>query len=573
MDSEGDGYLEVFKSELKNDIYSRVNAVKRLTTIGLALGPQKVIDELIPFLTEVAEDESDEILCGIAEELAFFPQIINDPSLLPKLLPPLFTMTQADPQIVRDAAIRTLISIGEKLTTDDFRAHMAPHVAKLHASETFAHRISAAGLQPTVVAHADPADHPEIFEKIRALQDGELLVVKRAGAIAMGEVCGPLAPTCTPQLTEALKKLAVDEAELIRVEAVPACLAFARSGRAPTQAQALLETLAEDVAWRVRRAVIDCFVEWVGELGSVRSPATTLTLFFGLLDDPEPDVRLRAIAALPDVAAAVTEDLVVSKLTPRISALVSETNANVRLAAAPAAVRTARVVIRSAALFQPALTAVLRDSSPEVRLLGLTELVDVLSLPDAAPLAAKIKDDVCALAVDPSWRVRQLVVRLVPVLVARVGYPPFEQLISTLSLSWLTDGVAAIRLAAAAAVAALLPQVPSRWVTSKLVPRLNSMAASPRYLFRGALAATLLQLAPVADAALLSATLLPLALQLTDDPTANVRIAAATALGALNDDMATDDASKIAPALQKLAADPDIDVQRSAKRALGINAE
>lgn len=46
--------------ELKNeDVALRLNSVRRLSTIALALGEERTRKELIPFLTEANDDEDE----------------------------------------------------------------------------------------------------------------------------------------------------------------------------------------------------------------------------------------------------------------------------------------------------------------------------------------------------------------------------------------------------------------------------------------------------------------------------------------------------------------------------------
>jgi serine/threonine-protein phosphatase 2A regulatory subunit A len=55
--------------ELRSDeVQLRLNAIHRISTIALALGPDRAREELIPFLQESIDDE-DEVLLALAEEL------------------------------------------------------------------------------------------------------------------------------------------------------------------------------------------------------------------------------------------------------------------------------------------------------------------------------------------------------------------------------------------------------------------------------------------------------------------------------------------------------------------------
>lgn len=61
--------IAVLIDELKNeDVQLRLNSIKKLSTIALALGVERTRSELIPFLTETIYDE-DEVLLALAEQL------------------------------------------------------------------------------------------------------------------------------------------------------------------------------------------------------------------------------------------------------------------------------------------------------------------------------------------------------------------------------------------------------------------------------------------------------------------------------------------------------------------------
>src|SRR5260370_38269727 len=64
-----DDALSLLIGELKSeDVSLRLNAIRRLSTIALALGPQRSRDDLIPFLQHSLDDE-DEALLALADEL------------------------------------------------------------------------------------------------------------------------------------------------------------------------------------------------------------------------------------------------------------------------------------------------------------------------------------------------------------------------------------------------------------------------------------------------------------------------------------------------------------------------
>ena len=61
--------IAVLIDELRNeDVQLRLNSIKKLSTIALALGTERTRSELIPFLTDTIYDE-DEVLLALAEQL------------------------------------------------------------------------------------------------------------------------------------------------------------------------------------------------------------------------------------------------------------------------------------------------------------------------------------------------------------------------------------------------------------------------------------------------------------------------------------------------------------------------
>jgi serine/threonine-protein phosphatase 2A regulatory subunit A len=77
---------------IKHNCYSfqlRLNSIKKLSTIALALGVERTRSELIPFLTETIYDE-DEVLLALAEQLGTFTPLCGGPEYVHCLLVSIF---------------------------------------------------------------------------------------------------------------------------------------------------------------------------------------------------------------------------------------------------------------------------------------------------------------------------------------------------------------------------------------------------------------------------------------------------------------------------------------------------
>ena len=84
------------------DVQLRLNAIHRVYTIALALGPERTREELIPFLQESVDDE-DEVLLALGEELGkHFEEYVGGPKYAHVLLGPLEVLSAVEETLVRD---------------------------------------------------------------------------------------------------------------------------------------------------------------------------------------------------------------------------------------------------------------------------------------------------------------------------------------------------------------------------------------------------------------------------------------------------------------------------------------
>jgi hypothetical protein len=106
MDPQGQEELypiAILMDELKSeDVQLRLNAIHRISTIALALGPQRARDELLPFLLDSLDDE-DEVLVAIGEELGNgLEEYIGGREYAHLLLPILEKLATMEETLVRD---------------------------------------------------------------------------------------------------------------------------------------------------------------------------------------------------------------------------------------------------------------------------------------------------------------------------------------------------------------------------------------------------------------------------------------------------------------------------------------
>uniref|UniRef100_A0A9L0I6K3 Uncharacterized protein n=1 Tax=Equus asinus TaxID=9793 RepID=A0A9L0I6K3_EQUAS len=131
---DGDGSLypiAVLIDELRNeDVQPRLNSIKKLSTIALALGGERTRTELPPFLTDTIYDE-DEAPLAVAEQLGNFTGLLGGPDFAHCLLPPLESLATVEETVFRDKAVESPRQISQEHTPVALEARFAPLVKRL----------------------------------------------------------------------------------------------------------------------------------------------------------------------------------------------------------------------------------------------------------------------------------------------------------------------------------------------------------------------------------------------------------------------------------------------------------
>ena len=108
--------IAVLIDDLKNeDIKCRLNSVRRLSTIALALGEERTREELLSFLCENHDDE-DEVLLALAEEMGNFAPYVGGKDHAHVILKVLEPLCNVEETVIRDTAVESVSKIIALLT-------------------------------------------------------------------------------------------------------------------------------------------------------------------------------------------------------------------------------------------------------------------------------------------------------------------------------------------------------------------------------------------------------------------------------------------------------------------------
>ena len=407
----------------------RVRALGCLGSVAVALGPARVLGELLPFLTEAVDDESDDALCALADALARLLPHVGGAAHASALLPPLEALAGAEESSVRTRAVAALATVIAALPADAVTSAAWPMLYRFGRRDWFTSRAAAAALLPRVYVRL-PASGAGI----------------RAGAAsgAMeedGSGNGGSAPATQDSALALFLRLAGDDVPMVRRAA---SAAFAEMGSAVAGGELPLLPAIPPGADELPAALT----------AAVAAPVPTAVLTGAAAAEED------GAAVAADLLNVDTGDMAAAAVPPPVPKPVCVS------AASPAAGAAAATALL------PVLAAWSRDEQDSVRLLAVDACValarltngGMLSVTDGSPAGAaalaahseergRVLELACALAGDRAWRVRWSVCNRLGELGAACGVDAATRRLLPAYEIMLNDAEAEVRTAAAYRVA------------------------------------------------------------------------------------------------------------------------
>ncbi|SCU96514.1 LAMI_0F06810g1_1 [Lachancea mirantina] len=593
----GDLYpLALLMDELKHDdIANRVEAMKKLDTIALALGPQRTRDELVPFLTEVSQDDEDEVFAVLAEQLGKFVPFIGGSKFATLLLPALEILASTEETLVRDRAVESLNNIAQELSEEQLFHDFIPLIEHLATAEWFSSKVSSCGLFKSVLARAkDDKFRKELLALYLQLVQDDTPMVRRAAAKNLPTLIDLL--TQNPDLSTAedwdyisnmFQKIVADGQDSVKflaVEILISILKFFNKKKDTTHSRDLLHSsiqLISDEAWRVRYMAADRFDALAEEFSS--NPKFMEELvgpFLSLCEDNESDVRKAAAKQIPRFSELLGDSQVIVKsMLPTIQNLSMDESEAVRASLASEVTNLAPLLPKKEAVDSliPILLNMLKDEFPEVRLNIIAKLKVVNDVVGIDPLSESLLPAITELAKDVNWRVRMAIIDYIPLLAEQLGVEFFDKQLGDLCLSWLWDTVYSIRMAAVANLKKLTETFGSDWSRDEIIARLlkSDSQLLENFVYRITLLMALTDLVPVVSPKVVTEKILPFIDHLATDGVANIRFNVAKSYAVVVKSLSKDPTkfsdlinNSIIPNLKKLSQDSDVDVRYYAEQSI-----
>ncbi|OOQ83805.1 Serine/threonine-protein phosphatase 2A 65 kDa regulatory subunit A alpha isoform [Penicillium brasilianum] len=598
--------IAVLIDELKHDdVLLRLNAIRRLSTIALALGPERTRDELIPFLDDSVEDE-DEVLTALSEELGNFTEYVGGPEHAHVLLSPLENLAAIEEPLVREKAVESLNKVCDQLSEGQVEEHFVPLVLHLSKADWFTSKVSATGLYCSPYRKAAPALQQSLRQHFGALVHDETPMVRRQAANNLAKFVKEMqTDVIIDEMIPLFQYLASDDQDSVRLLTVDILIAIAEEipkEQQPSHGVLLtsLRNLFEDKSWRVRYMVADRYEKIAKAVHEEVVTRDMVPAFVKLLKDTEAEVRTAIAGQIPGFCSLIDRDTLLNEIMTSVEDLVSDQSQHVRAALGTQISGLAPILGKEETIAHllPMFLQMLKDDFPDVRLHIISKLEQVNKVIGIDLLSQSLLPAIVQLAEDKQWRVRLAIIEYIPLLASQLGVKFFDEQLSDLCMGWLGDTVFSIREAATQNLKKLTEVFGVEWSKESIIPKVMAMGQHPNYLYRMTTCFAVSTLAPVVTLDIIESALLPILDRLVADEIPNIRFNVAKSYAVLIDTLRRlpEDKTlvevekseetitpspkaqeliqqKVLPSLEKLQEDDDVDVRYFATTAGGNQEE
>ncbi|RJE19864.1 hypothetical protein PHISCL_07803 [Aspergillus sclerotialis] len=587
--------IAVLIDELKHDdVILRLNAIHRLSTIALALGPERTRDELIPFLDDSVEDE-DEVLTALSEELGNFTEYVGGPDFGHVLLSPLENLAAIEEPLVREKAVESLNKIGEQLSEKQIEEYFVPMVLRLSKADWFTSKVSATGLYSVPYKKSAPSLQQSLRQYFGGLVHDETPMVRRQAANNLASFVKTMSTSVViDEMIPLFQYLASDDQDSVRLLTVEILVSIAEEipkEQQPSHGVLLtsLRVLFDDKSWRIAKAVHDDVVT-----------RDMVPAFVKLLKDTEAEVRTAISGQIPGFCGLIDRDTLLNEIMTSVEDLVSDPSQHVRAALGTQISGLAPILGKDETIAHllPMFLQMLKDEFPDVRLHIISKLELVNKVIGIELLSQSLLPAIVQLAEDKQWRVRLAIIEYIPLLASQLGVKFFDEQLSDLCMGWLGDTVFSIREAATQNLRKLTEVFGVEWSKNSIIPKVVAMGQHPNYLYRMTTCFAISTLAPVVTLDIIENSILAILERLAADDIPNIRFNVAKSYAVLINTLRRLPAEgtlaelensgktgtpaprsqdiiqqRIMPSLEKLQEDEDVDVRYFATTASGSHEE
>ena len=534
--------------------------------------PDKIISEFIPYIQKIINTEEDEVLLAISEELPRFKSYL-DGKQMTAVLPLFLSLLGCEETVVRESTVEGLRKLVPSFTEEQVQKDLIPMVVNISNTEAFQWKVSACYLIRICYPKAGK-EKEKLVNLYFKLCDDDTPIIKRTAAKEFGPLCLIIEKdTVKSEMLNCYKKF-MNESDTVRVTILPSIVQLSKIFQEPDLQKLHIQNINSasiDKSWRVRNELANLYPQFIDYFQN--NPNLDLVQpICTLMKDSETEVKASALKALNQVISKLPADKVTSQIVPTLRGLNNESNkdtkSNIGLLFGP----ISRIIGYTGfnANLGTMMDTLMKDENAEVRLGVAKSMYDIFVSSDGS-LLSSINSFLGTMQKDAQYRIRECVYDTLARLGIKYGLEIFKNNIEGLFFNYLTDNVASVREIGIKSLSALIKQFGTTWVTSSLIPKLQSHLSGQKisYLNRMCMIHSVCVCAEYLDAKQNAEFIVPILTKGLKDKIPNVRFYTIKLIEKIIKNLDSSSKSKLEGSIKALMSDEDPDVKYFASKFMG----
>ncbi|KAF5308514.1 hypothetical protein FQR65_LT06179 [Abscondita terminalis] len=496
--------LDMFAENLNlnSEAEVRINSMKKLTTVALALGVEKTKSELIPFLNKVTDEvyNDDEVLMNLAEQLGHFLPLVGGQQNVGLILYILEKLSAIEELVVREKAIESLEIICKQLDDESFENDLIPLVLRLIESEWFPSKCSAAILCSICYPRGNHNTKEQLRNAYTTLCQNEAPIIRRTAATKLSSFINVLELEYINEFIIIFENFAKDDLDSVRLLAIEVGISLSEHLTPKEIEELLLTSLLElcgDPSWKVRQGAANQITSMQNAFGPELTQKHLITIYQQLVQDSEPQVREAAASSIAHFCEILQDTYeetdvinpsILNQIFPLVKILDQDCNTDVKEA-------LSRVITSLSPLFGcentkvlllPLITASLMNDSSKIKeniISNLNSIISVIGIDDIADTVLQIIGDLVNNSAS-IWRTRRNLIVTINYVAKHSGKEYFDQHLRPLYQKLLSDGVYAVRKMAPLILPILIKKFGFKWAQDSILTDVLLFAEHSHYLYR-----------------------------------------------------------------------------------------
>lgn len=528
------------------------------------LTPDKIISDFIPYIQKIIPQEEDEVLLAISEELPKFKSYLDN-----KQMTAVFPLFQAllgcEETVVRESTVEGLRKLIPTLHDDQVQKDVISMVLNISNMETFQWKVSACYLIRICYPKAGK-EKERLLSLYFKLCDDDTPIIKRTAAKEFGPLCLIVDKEFVKtEMMNYFKKF-MNESDIVRVTIMPALVQLSKLFQDSESQKLNLQYILNasvDKSWRVRNELANLYPLFIDYFTSTHS-ADLVQPMCTLLKDSETEVKTSALKALNQVITKFPASNVSSLVVPTLRGLNNESNKDTKMNIGLSFGKIAKIIGYTAfnSNLGVMMDALMKDEKAEVRL-GIAKSMYEIFVSSDGTLLSSTNALLGIMQKDGQYRIRECVYETLANLGINYGLDVFKQNIEALFFNYINDNVSSVREVGIKSLGPLIQKFGTTWVTSSLLPKLQSFLATPKlsYLNRMCIIKSIGVCATFLEPKQNAEFILPIMLKGLKDKIANVRFFTIRLMEKNYKAFDSGAKSKIEGTIKSLQTDEDNDVK------------